>query len=453
MITQTFTMPYAEPTSPVPSPTEKHAFRKRYLTPPTHFEQVEAGPSSLTGPMPGIPRRSSSNQSGSPTPRRMMSPAVSRQSSSTYQSFPSSRPMEGMPRRPSADKPLQGLTGLPSGSSGGNLGLHLHPSPTKALTQRDAQDIPSSTSTVDSPLPSTPADEPHDLPLGRTAHHEDIRSDPFQSFESPHKPSFSHPPHRSALSPPRPPFLSRRSSSQGHHRGNETTGSLPMKFSSSASATHLPNANHHRVISSQPVRLTASMIRKKSGEIVKPSLKARSMSTPDLFRQGDGSEPTTPEDERERGFPEERSKSVRFAGEEEDDGAALESVVLFLREQKPIAVGKAADPEQAALLTETETEVDTDASDFVQFRTRRNAAARAADEAERIVLEGGSRVPRLRVDFAPDARGSLLNEHVVLERAELVNGIGPLSLRGSVIVRNISFQKSVAVRFTLDHWQ
>ena len=194
------------------------------------------------------------------------------------------------------------------------------------------------------------------------------------------------------------------------------------------------------------------MIRKKSGEVVKPSLKIRSMSTPDLTRQLDGSEPSSPESERNRGFPDERSKSVRFADADGGEAhGALESVVLFLREQKVTAIGKAADPN--GQMTETETENDTDPSDFVQFRTRRNAAARAADEAAQIVLEGGSRVPRIRTDFAPDARGSLRGEHVVLERIELVANSGPLNLRGTVIVRNVAFQKWVAVRFTMDHWQ
>ena len=195
------------------------------------------------------------------------------------------------------------------------------------------------------------------------------------------------------------------------------------------------------------------MIRKKSGEVVKPSLKTRSMSTPDLSRQEDVSEPSSPETEKNRDFPDERSKSVRFADDDEGDTGALESVVLFLREQKVTAIGKAADPERSDQVTETETENDTDASDFVQFRTKRNAAARAADEAEKIVLEGGSKVPRVRVDFAPEARGSLVDEYVVLERVELVSGVGPLSLRGSAIVRNASFQKRVGIRFTLDHWQ
>jgi hypothetical protein len=59
----------------------------------------------------------------------------------------------------------------------------------------------------------------------------------------------------------------------------------------------------------------------------------------------------------------------------------------------------------------------------------------------------------LRTDFAPDARGCLNGENVILERVELVTTSGPLSLRGSVIVRNISFDKTVSVRFTMDHWQ
>lgn len=196
------------------------------------------------------------------------------------------------------------------------------------------------------------------------------------------------------------------------------------------------------------------MIRKKSGEVVKPSLKVRSMSTPDLSRQGDGEPKTPDEDDEGRDFPDERSKSVRFADGDDGESQALERVVLFLREQKPAAVGKAADPDHVGGVTDTETEADdTDASDFVQFRTRRNAAARAADEAGQIMLEGGSRVPRLRVDFSPDARGSLDGENVVMERVELITGPGPLCMRGTIIARNVAFQKWVSVRFTLDHWQ
>jgi hypothetical protein len=193
------------------------------------------------------------------------------------------------------------------------------------------------------------------------------------------------------------------------------------------------------------------MIRKKSGEVVKPSLKIRSMSVPDLTRL-----PEESYEEEEvitsRPFGEERSKSVRFADADDDaPGSALANVVLFLSNSKPAAVAKAADPDNH--LTETETEADTDASDFVHFRTRKNAAARAQDDAREISLEGGSRVPRVRCDFSPDARHALVGEMVVMERAELKTVNGALCIQGTVIVRNVAFQKWVAVRFTMDHWQ
>lgn len=342
------------------------------------------------------------------------------------------------------------MPGLPN-EGHSSLGLKLHPSPAKPNApsmQRGAHDSTSSTSTTESELPLTPSDEPRTLAM--TTDESDISFPPFEPPPPPRRPTLSQP-SRSSLSPPaRPSAIRRGSSGSGHHRGIGQNGSLQIPFPTSASTSQLAPPGS----SPQSLR-PASMIRKKSGEVVKPSLKIRSMSTPDLTRQRDNvSEPGTPDTEY-RDFPDERSKSVRFADANDDNPGALENVVLFLREQKVTAVGKAADPERAGQITDTETEMDrdSDASDFVQFRTRRNAAARAADEASQFVLEGGSRVPRLRTDFAPDARGCLNGENVILERVELVTTSGPLSLRGSVIVRNISFDKTVSVRFTMDHWQ
>lgn len=454
-------MPYAIP-SPTPSPSKDH--RKGWLTPPTHIEDMEAGPSHATGPMPGIPRRSSSHQSHSnqSTPRHYNhSPVMSRQSSATSTAFPASKPMEGLPRRTNSGQSAFGVTGLPNPGAEGSLGLKLLPSPTKPQqTARGLKDSISSVSTVNSSLPTTPDDQTSDLPVamvGEKGTKEDgstKSSVPFPSFEPPvFRPV--HTPHRALSQNPattRPSIINaRRNSATGHQRGNGPTGSLQIPFPTSASTSHIPGAPPSP---SQHLRPTAGMIRKKSGEVVKPSLKIRSMSTPDLTRQKEGASPDTPEFEANRDFPDERSKSVRFADGDDGDAQALEKVVLFLREQRPTAVGKAADPDHTGLITDTETEADdTDASDFVQFRTRRNAAARAADEQGQIELEGGSRVPRLRTDFSPDARGSLHGEYVLLERVELVNGPGPLCLRGTVIVRNVAFQKWVSIRFTLDHWQ
>ncbi|WVQ96165.1 hypothetical protein IAU59_003268 [Kwoniella sp. CBS 9459] len=444
-------MPYAEPTapSPLPSPAKEspfHIHRKGHTTPPRHIEHIESGPSTATGPMPGIPRRTSSH-SGSSTPRKGLSDNLSRATHAIHHSFPASRPMEGLPRRSPSSGPssMPSVSGLPP-VEGSSLGLKLHGSPVKSpIIHHGGRDLTASTSTVDSSLPSTPSDESPSHPVEVNGHAKDGEpSIPFPTFDPDFKPPpLSHP--RGLLTPTSRPILSgHRRASAGHMRGGQgTTGSLQIPFTASTSDLNTGSAP----MSPRP----ASMIRKKSGEVVKPSLKQRSMSTPDLTRQGD----TSPDDEIDgaRDFGEERSKSVRFADTSEGDAKALESVVLFLREQKVTAVGKAVDPDNAQFTdTETERDTDADAADFVQFRTRRNAAARAQDDGQ-IQLEGTSRIPRKRTDFSPDARGSLNGENVMLERVELQSTLGPLSLRGTAIVRNVSFQKWVAVRFTLDHWQ
>lgn len=437
----------------MPSPIKETSSRKGWMSPPTHIEDMDPGPSMATGPMPGIPRRTSSNHSSSSTTtRRTLSPTVSRHPSGS-QSFVTSRPMEGLPRRFSGGSGVMGgLSGLPT--DGGSLGLKLHSSPVKSTVPPPSarNHDPESSGSASSSLPVTPSDDHNDL-------HADTPSDRYLSEGIPFPPYAPAPrnatPSRSAMSPARPSLINNRRSSHmsSAHRREGHSGSLQM-FPQSSSTSHLPAQHipgHH-----SPMPRPASMIRKKSGEVVKPSLKQRSMSTPDLTRQKDESTPSSPGDDA-RDFPEERSKSVRFADTDEAaDGRALENVVLFLREQKVTAIGKAADPDRAGQVTDTETEIDTDAdayaSDFVQFRTRRNAAAQKTDD-DRLVMEGGSTVPRVRVDFAPESRDALRGEFVVMERVELATDAGPLHLKGTVIVRNCSFQKWVAVRFTMDHWQ
>ncbi|GHJ86695.1 hypothetical protein NliqN6_3097 [Naganishia liquefaciens] len=205
-------------------------------------------------------------------------------------------------------------------------------------------------------------------------------------------------------------------------------------------------------------RPTSSFIRKKSGEVLKPSLKRRSLSTPHLpIRQETGytkSEPPTPGVNTDD-FEYQRHKNVRFAGSDNDQ-EKLENVVLFLSQQKVTAVSKAADGEDGAYpVTETETEADTDANEYTAFRARRAQEAREIDSAEKIVFgDGTSTVPRLAIDFSPAGRQGLKDVNVVLERAELPSNLNdPLVLRGSVLVRNVMFQKWVVVRFTLDNWQ
>lgn len=206
-------------------------------------------------------------------------------------------------------------------------------------------------------------------------------------------------------------------------------------------------------------RPTSSMIRKKSGELLKPSLKTRSQSTPHLplpdKYKGTKSEPPTPSIEG-HDFNSDRHKNVRFAGASGDKRERLESVVLFLREQKVTAVSKTADGEDGMYPpTETETEAEPEGIDYVSFRTKRLAQAQAQDQAERYVFgESTSVVPKIRCDFSPANKGTLAEHTVLLERVDMPNnGSEGLALRGNVLVRNVAFQKWVAVRFTLDGWQ
>ncbi|AFR95423.1 hypothetical protein C343_03522 [Cryptococcus neoformans C23] len=420
-------MVYTEPaltSTPPPAAPAKEplAWRKAHTS--TNVDDLDANRASA--PIPTIPRRSSSS---SASPRRTIN--IPRHHSPGRHSFVISKPLEGLPRR-SINSPRPSISGLPPAGEGSALGIKLHGSPNKAPLSPVPKDLGS---------PSTNGNDASSF-KGQ-ANHGDSSSHVI-SFDPNFQPPKRDSPTRNPLSTSPRPGAPQRNPGSGHARGGQgTTGSLQIPFQSSASTSELPSGPS----SLTAVRPSAAMIRKKSGEIVKPSLKPRSLSTPDLMRQGQDS----PTNTSPNSFGTERSKSVRFADTSQGDAKALESVVLFLREQKVTAVGKAADPDNAQL-TETETENDTDASDFVQFRTRKNAAARAADEANQIQLSGASRVPRKRTDFSPDARGSLTGENVILERVELQSSTG-LTLRGSVIVRNVAFRKWVAVRFTLDQWQ
>jgi len=438
-----YKMPYSVPTPPKinspaketpPSKSATPHSKKGFCTPPTHVENIENTSSGIHGPMPGIPRRASS---------RNTSPVMSRSASSTHQSFSAARPtIDGLPRRGShTTVPSTPTSGLPQHV--GSLGLKLHPSPTTAPTMaRGPQESLDSTSTLDSSLPPTPREELLELDTtSRATPAVEKSSVPFPEFEPTPRASSSSHPLRNGMSPQRPSLLRQHSAStSGHHRGG---GSLQLQIAGSASTSELvPSPADYR-----PTRPT-SMIRKKSGEVVKPSLKQRSMSTPDLTRLKDAKERDEEDAATSRPFGEERSKSVRFADADENaPGSALENVVQYVIGSRPISVSATMEGE---CLTETETEADTDASDFVHFRTRKNELARAQDDAREIALEGGSRIPRVRCDFAPHA---LDGEMVVMERADLATVNGSLCIQGTIIVRNIAFQKWVAVRFTMDHWQ
>ncbi|KAJ3805900.1 carbohydrate-binding module family 21 protein [Lentinula aff. lateritia] len=153
------------------------------------------------------------------------------------------------------------------------------------------------------------------------------------------------------------------------------------------------------------------VVRKKSGQLVKPSLKTSKSTfksslnvTPGGFTKSEPATPTVP-------------KAVKF-------DSRLEHVKLFLAEQRPLAVSRDGSPTDDTSGTE---------SDFPSF----------------IFGDKKNEVLKMVVTNMPPS----LNENADLVLEEMKLGLDEVSIVGRVIVRNLSFQKWVAVRFTFDDWQ
>lgn len=167
----------------------------------------------------------------------------------------------------------------------------------------------------------------------------------------------------------------------------------------------------------------ASIGRKKSGEPLKSSLKSRrpivrgDLSVVTAALNSTKSEPNTPT----------HIKSVHF-------DAQLEHVKLFLAEQKPLAVSRDGSP--------TDDTSGTD-SDFPAFIYGEKEEGRKEEGARRLEMH----VQGLREESAAEREAA----DVKLESLQLA--ADGLSMVGRVRVRNIAFEKWVAVRFTCDWWQ
>jgi len=158
-------------------------------------------------------------------------------------------------------------------------------------------------------------------------------------------------------------------------------------------------------------------VRKKSGEPLKSSLKSRPPTPRPSISVITGqapskSEPATPNHIR--------TKSVSFA-------ERLDHVKLFFAEQKPIAVSRDGSPTEDTSGTESEAPAPV----------RRISSD---DEKKRLlVMEVANMPQRLTMDV-----GVMLEDIILSKEATVC---------GHVKVRNLAFQKSVAVRFTFDSWQ
>ena len=149
--------------------------------------------------------------------------------------------------------------------------------------------------------------------------------------------------------------------------------------------------------------LPTPMLRKKSGELVKSSMKHDSRAK---------SAPATPNG----------PKAVHFDEQ-------LERVKHFLAQQRPTAVSRDGSP------IETETEDDSEAAfPFPPMTTSIPA-----------------QISLVLPDFPNNTLPDLGSRDVCLETLEIA--ADSKSLKGTALLRNIAFEKRLSIRFTLDEWQ
>ncbi|KAI5120162.1 hypothetical protein M0805_003649 [Coniferiporia weirii] len=215
-----------------------------------------------------------------------------------------------------------------------------------------------------------------------------------------------------------------------------------------------------RTLSESTSLINIPLIRKKSGEVLKPSLKSRSPSAaagsrhrpshslPDIaglaLLSPSVSAPATPRS---------AAKMVHF-------DAKLEHVRLFLAEQKPVAVSRDGSPTP----DDTTSGGENDSGSDMQISSMSISAFLARPRPRRLVPDGGAsdeeaavrRVLMMRVLNMPirsltEVGFGAGGVDVLLEGLYLADDSA--SVQGTVRVKNIAFEKNIAVRFTFDGWQ
>ncbi|KAI6011582.1 carbohydrate-binding module family 21 protein [Pisolithus marmoratus] len=149
-------------------------------------------------------------------------------------------------------------------------------------------------------------------------------------------------------------------------------------------------------------------IRKKSGELVRPSLKRRPQLSVVTGGASAKSAPATPTP----------TKAVHF-------DSKLEHVKLFLAEQKPLAVSRDGSP-------------NSDTSGTDDFSSFAFGSPPKAQKQVKMSIRNMPPTPRTNEDVALQELTLLEDQHTLL---------------GKVRVRNIAYEKWLAARFTTDWWQ
>lgn len=205
----------------------------------------------------------------------------------------------------------------------------------------------------------------------------------------------------------RPP-LSAGARKISHSRSNTDTGALREYHRNQCDrlSSQSPSESDPEEFADDERRKKPVMVRKKSGELVRPALR------PSYSKRRPSSMPGTPT----------FSKAVHF-------DPSLEHVRHFLQVDRPIAVSAGSSPVDSTL--------DDDAE--YPFPNPTRSASPPFEWEIRLA------------NFPSGTGGQAWLRPVQVERVYLSSD--NKNLMGSVIVQNLAFHKSVVARFTLDYWK
>lgn len=186
-----------------------------------------------------------------------------------------------------------------------------------------------------------------------------------------------------------------------------------------------------------------NLLRDRHGNPIKPSLKSKSTVSPLLpgrTTRSDSTPTLPPSGLDSRSVPTTPTvhKNVHF-------DTHLEHIKLFKNRQRPTAVSRDHSPEQ----TETETEEERDMFPYIWRRGSLVPASNPLPPAGATTSSTDEQLV-LRLPNFPSSTRLSTDRIVFLERIFLADDLR--SVKGTVQVQNKSFEKWVAVRYTLDHW-
>ncbi|KAJ1813608.1 hypothetical protein LPJ56_003347 [Coemansia sp. RSA 2599] len=185
----------------------------------------------------------------------------------------------------------------------------------------------------------------------------------------------------------------------------------------------------------KPVYTPPAIVRKDSGEIVRPCLRKRSATTTDVAglyhqHQQASAEYALSSSGAANGTAMRTPRFVHF-------GADLECVRWFLKGQSPRSACEDAVPDYCS--------ISDDDSSYAVARSNRQQQQQQRQPT----------TVRLTAIRRPTPAFSIYEQSpVVLERVELAdNKRSSAALRGTVKVHNLAFEKSVTVRYSFDQWR